>query len=102
MKIKSITLQNYKKFIQSKTISFCNPEGDINEMTLILGNNGSGKSSILQAIALLVASVTRDKFVPEDLDWPGFEYRQLQTGRLPAKVEAKILFNKSEIDTTRQ
>lgn len=102
MKIKSITLKNYKKFVQSKTFTFCNPEGEVNDMTLILGNNGSGKSSILQAITLLVAGVTREKFKPEKLDWSGFEYRQLQTGLLPLKIEANILFSEQERQTTQK
>lgn len=96
MKIESITLQNYKKFVLPKTFSFRNTEGEINDVTLILGNNGSGKSSILQAITMLIASVTREKFTPESLDWSGFEYRHLQTGALPTKVEAKIFFDENE------
>jgi predicted ATPase len=102
MKIKSLTLQNYKKFTSPKTISFCNADGEINDVTLILGNNGSGKSSILQAIILLVASVTRENFSPEHLDWPGYEYRHLQSGALPPKVAANIVFNEQERETTQE
>ncbi len=102
MKIKSLILQNYKKFTSSKTLSFCNSDGEVNDVTLILGNNGSGKSSVLQAITLLVASVTREKFSPENLDWPGYDYRHLQTGALPPKVEAKIIFSEQERRTTQE
>jgi len=104
MKIKTITLQNYKKFIQPKTFSFTDSEGVVNEKTLIIGDNGTGKTSILQAIVLLLASAIRDKenFKPQKLDWPGFEYRHLQTGQLPLKIEAEILFDKEEIEATQQ
>ncbi len=100
MKIKQITLQNYKKFVQSETFSFIDSDGIVNEKTLIVGNNGTGKSSILQAIVILLASAIRDNFDPENLDWSGFEYRHLQTGLLPIKIEAEILFSDEEIKTT--
>lgn len=103
MKIKSLTLKNYKKFTASKNISFCNSDGKVNDITLILGNNGSGKSSVLQAITLLIASVTREKFNPENLEnWPGYDYKHLQTGALPPKIEATILFSEQEMHTTQK
>ncbi len=102
MKIKHITLQNYKRFVQAKTFSFTDSDEIVNEKTLIVGNNGTGKSSILQAIVILLASAIRDHFNPNKLDWPGFEYRHLQTGILPLKIEAEILFLDEEIKTTQE
>jgi len=102
MKIKSLTLQNYKKFTSKKHISFCDSDGEVNDVTLILGNNGSGKSSILQAITLLLASVIREKFSPNTLDWSGFNYQYLQTGTLPPTVEASIIFSEEELKATTQ
>ena len=102
MKIKKITLQNYKKFEQSTTFSFTDTDGEINEKTLIIGNNGSGKSSILQAIVCVIASATRENFTPESLDWAGYEFRHLQTGNLPLQIEAEVLFSDEEISTTQQ
>jgi predicted ATPase len=100
MKVKKITLQNYKKFTQPFSISFTDKEGQINEQTLILGNTGAGKSSVLQAIVMLVACATREQFTPESLDWPGYEFRHLQTGRLTLKAEAEITFDDEEIEAT--
>ena len=100
MKIRKITLRNYKKFVQEKTFCFTDAEGEINEQTLLLGNNGSGKSSILQAIVMLVASAVREDFKPDTLDWSGFEYRFLQSGRMPLKIEVEITFSKEEIKAT--
>jgi len=101
MKIKKIVLQNYKKFVQKKEILFTDSEGNINEKTLIVGNNGTGKSSILQAIVCLIASATRENFTPESLDWAGYDFRHLQTGRLPLLIEAEIIFDDDEILTTK-
>jgi predicted ATP-dependent endonuclease of OLD family len=102
MKIKQITLQNYKRFVQPKTFSFTDSDGMVNEKTLIVGNNGTGKSAILQAIVILLASAIRDHFNPKNLDWSGFEYRLLQTGPLPLKIEAEIVFLNEEIRTLKE
>lgn len=100
MKIKKLTLQNYKKFVQKKEFSFTDSEGQINDKTLIVGNNGSGKSSILQAIICLVASATRENFKPTTLDWAGYDFRYIQTGRAPLTISADITFSEDEIDIT--
>ena len=102
MKIRKITLQNYKRFVKPQTFSFTNPDGEINEKTLFVGDNGTGKSSILQAIVALVASATREKFKPQDLDWSGYDFRHLQTGKLPLKVEVEIEFGETEIIATQE
>lgn len=101
MKIKSITLQNYKRFVEPKTISFCNPEGEINNKILLVGNNGTGKSSVLQAIVMLVASATREQFTPDSLDWAGFEYRLIakKLGSRKLKMEVELIFTNEEIET---
>ncbi len=103
MKIKELYLRNYKKFISEKSIDFYNPEdGAINDMVLILGKNGSGKSSILQAIVALIAPLTRQNFKASDIKWSGFEYRLIQSGRLPVLISAKVEFTQEEIEETRR
>ena len=100
MKIKEITLRNYKRFVEQKTISF-HKDGEINDLTLIVGNNGTGKSSLLQAIVMMIAPLTRDNFSVEDIDWSGFEYRFIQSGgRMPLKIETTIKFSEEELNET--
>ncbi|MDI9871570.1 AAA family ATPase [Flectobacillus roseus] len=100
MKIKNITLHNYKKFVDEKKISFCNSSGDINDLTLIVGNNGSGKSSLLQAIVISLAPLTRDRFKVSSIDWSGFEYRFIQSGRRPLNIQMEIEFSEQELKET--
>jgi len=102
MKIKKLTIQNYKKFVQPKIFSFTDKNGNVNESTLIIGNNGSGKTSILQAIVILIGAVVRENFNPQELDWLGFEYRNLESGKLPLKIEAEIIFDDFEIEATKK
>lgn len=102
MKIKSITVRNYKRFTDPHTFSFTDSDNQVNDKTLLVGNNGCGKTSILQAIVSLIASLTRDNIRPDSIDWPGYEYRLLQSGRMPLQLEAEIVFSEAEIETTQQ
>lgn len=102
MKVKEITVSNYKKFIEPKTISFCDSEGNVNDMNLLLGENGSGKSSILQAIVAAIAPLTRPGFKAQDLDWNGFVYRLIQSGRMPLKIDVEVDLCLEEIKATQK
>lgn len=103
MKIESLTLSNYKQFVEEKTFCFTDKDnGEVNDITLLVGNNGTGKSSVLQAIALLVGGAARPFFSPADLDFPGFQYTQIRTGRLPPRIEAIASFLPEEIEATRE
>ena len=101
MKIREITVANYKKFIEPKIISFCDADGNVNDMNLVLGENGSGKTSVLQAIVATIAPLTRPGFHVQDLDWNGFNYRYIQSGRTPLKVEIKVDLSQKEIQATQ-
>jgi len=100
MKIKDIEFRNYKRFVEEKKISFLNSDNQINDLTLIVGNNGTGKSSILQAIVAMIAPMTRDKLDASTIDWDGFEYRFIQSGRMPLHIKATIEFSEIELNET--
>ncbi len=81
MNIENISIKNFKKFSGNKSsFEFTDEEGNVSDITLIVGENGSGKSSILQAIVLVTATAVRDGFDPEKLEWPGFEFRHIHSG----------------------
>lgn len=50
MKIKQLQLRNYGRF-EDLTIDFAPTEDRASNVTVIVGNNGAGKSQILQALA---------------------------------------------------
>ena len=50
MKIKQLQLQNYGRF-ENLTVDFAPTETRVSNVTVIVGNNGAGKSQILQALA---------------------------------------------------
>ncbi len=101
MKIKNLSLRHYKKFNNWER-SFCDETGNPHDMILLVGNNGTGKSSILQAIAMLISSAVKPFFAPSDLDYPGFKWDNIQRGRLPVEVRGNLIFSQNEIDATRR
>ena len=100
MKIRSLRIQNYKKFVNEKVIQFTT-DGEVNEKTLLVGENGSGKTSILQAIVFLLSSLTKERFTIEQMNWQGFDLRLAQSGKMPMQIEAEIEFSDEEIENTR-
>ena len=94
MRINSLKLRNYKKFISERTFEFSD------NLTVIIGNNGSGKTSILQAIVALTGTATRELKSPSKLNWGGFKYDLLQSGRMSPSVEAVIHFDQQELQET--
>ena len=104
-KIRSIRLNNYKKFRRSDPFefNFFDPDtGRINEVTLITGNNGEGKTALLQAIASVVGAAVIDRFRPSGLEWLGFVYKYIQNGRFPVEIEVDLVFEQDEVDATRE
>lgn len=106
MKIRSLSLNNYKKFTNRTRhyeFNFFDLEtSEVNEITLITGNNGEGKTSLLQAIAAVVGSAVRDKFSPSDLDWSGFNYAYIQNGMSPVRISIELAFEQDEVNATRE
>lgn len=102
MRLKKLEIRNFKRFINAETYEFkkaneYDPESDL---TLIVGNNGTGKSSILQAIVLVTATASREDFTTDSLDWPGFEYRHLQSGKQPCEISCTYEFSDTELNAT--
>ena len=96
MKINSLTLTNYKKFRgQPKTISF---KENIN---LIIGNNGIGKTTILQAISSILGTATQELKKPSMLKWSGYNYELIKSARTSPEAELSISFTDSELASTQ-
>jgi len=101
MKVQSVLLRNFKRF-HEKELDFRDVEtGLAKDLIVLVGNNGSGKSSILQAIAAIVGNATERLASPADLEWPGFDLRLAGEAwtRLPV-IEIDIEFSQDEIQAT--
>ena len=77
MKIKQLQLQNYGRF-EDLTIDFAPTEDRASNVTVIVGNNGAGKSQILQALATglswFVNGLTKVKSINNHSDKFEFEW----------------------------
>ncbi len=99
MRISKIELSNFKRFINREEITFKDDnEFDNSDISLIVGNNGTGKSSLLQAIVMVTATASKEGFNLDNFDWPGFEQRHIHTGRLPIRIKCTYEFRREERD----
>jgi AAA15 family ATPase/GTPase len=101
MKIQSVKLNNFKKFGKSPEFSFTNSEtGLAQDIIILIGMNGSGKTSLLQAIAATIGVATNRLHNLYDLEWPGFNYELIgDSWKHEPEVSIKVQFSKSELET---
>lgn len=102
MKVLSLTLENFKRF-KEKSLDFRDPEtGLARDLIVLVGQNGSGKSSVLQAIAAMLGAATGRLKSPADLDWPGFDWSLVNIAwKRPLSIKMDVGFSNDEIKATR-
>lgn len=99
MRLEHAKIQNFKA-IRDLSLPFLTPTGEPRALTLLLGDNGSGKTTALQAVALTLSLATRRVREPAEFDWPGFLAERV--GSLgPSRVELTITFEDEELAVTR-
>jgi len=69
------------------------------DIIVLIGMNGSGKTSLLQAIAATLGVATGRLKKLSELDWPGFNYELIGSnwGKFEPEVNLKIQFSSSEL-----
>ncbi|RCJ29262.1 AAA family ATPase [Nostoc minutum NIES-26] len=102
MKVESISIQNFKRFDHLPSISFKHKTlQEVSDQFLILGDNGSGKTTILQAIALPLALATKKIQKVSDFNWIGFLSSRYWRWGTP-HIELEISFVDEEISATKE
>ncbi|MCC5614075.1 AAA family ATPase [Nostoc sp. CHAB 5836] len=102
MKIESISIQNFKRFDNLPPISFKHKTlQEVSDQFLILGDNGSGKTTILQAIALPLSLATKKIQKVSDFNWIGFLASRYWRWGIP-HIELEISFVDEEISATKE
>ncbi len=96
MRIQSVHIHNFKG-IEDLAIDLVSQNtGRPRQFTALVGHNGSGKTSVLQAIALTMALATKQIRSPEDFGWHGFVPARL-SNLGETRVELKVAFDPAEI-----
>jgi predicted ATP-dependent endonuclease of OLD family len=99
MKVQSVQLKHFKQFRDSPTFDFTDPEtGLARDLIVLIGMNGAGKTSLLQAIAATLGVATGRLQKLSELEWAGFNYELLASnwGKFAPEVTLKIQFSSSE------
>jgi predicted ATPase len=97
MQITRLHIENFKG-IDRLDISFLE-EGTNRPrpLTMLLGDNGSGETTVLQVIALVLSLATRKAEEPSSFDWPGFMAERVSS-RGPTVVELDVRFDPEELN----
>ncbi len=104
MKVQSIQLKYFKKF-EDYQFDLTNSEtGLASDIILIIGMNGAGKTSLLQAIAATLGVATGRLEKLSDLEWAGFNYELLSNNwkTIQPEVNLQIQFSSPELKYTSE
>jgi predicted ATP-dependent endonuclease of OLD family len=103
MKIQTIHLKNFKRF-RDRFFDFTDSEtGLAKELIVLVGMNGSGKTSLLQAIAATLGPATGRLQTPRELNWLGLELELVDSHwQRPLQVNLEVEFSPVEITATQE
>lgn len=101
MHVQSMRLKYFKRF-RDKRLDFTDPETGLpRKLVVLVGENGSGKSTVLQAIAATLGTATGRLGSPADLEWPGFDISLAGNAwSMPYEAIVKVGFSEQETSTT--
>jgi predicted ATPase len=107
MKVQSVELKYFKRFRNPPIFDFTDPEtGLARDLIVLIGMNGAGKTSLLQAIAatLGVATGRLKRLSDLELEWAGFNYELLgrNWGGFTPEVTLQVQFSSSEIQAVQE
>ena len=101
MKVASIHLSNFKRFGDLHVEVRNSLTQDIAHQLLILGDNETGKTTVLQAVALCLSLATQQTKSVKDFDWPGWVPARYARWGKPV-VELEVHFTQDEIEATHE
>lgn len=98
MKLQHLTIENFKG-VRKCEIDFVDADGP-RQVTALIGDNGSGKTSVLQAIGLVLSLATRRTGYVDQFRWHGFLLDRVSSmGRTHVQVD--VQFDDAEIQATQ-
>ena len=101
MKVASIHLTNFKRFEDLHIDLRSSSTGDVASQFLFLGDNGTGKTTVLQAVALCLSLACKRTTSVKEFNWPGWVPGRYERRGKPS-IELEVHFTKDEIDATHE
>jgi hypothetical protein len=99
MKLKHVHIENFKGLKHLDIALTASEGGEPRRLTCLIGDNGSGKTTALQAIALTLSLATRRTRYPTDFRWHGFLPERVGS-QGPTFVELVVALEPEEVETT--
>ncbi|HEY2737362.1 MAG TPA: AAA family ATPase, partial [Thermoanaerobaculia bacterium] len=100
MKLKHVVIKNFKGIRAVEFPTDSAPHA-LRSLTALLGDNGSGKTSVLQAIALTLSMATRRTRDMASFSWHGFLPERVPSLG-PTFVELVVVFEPGEVALTTE
>ncbi len=101
MKIATVSIHEFKRF-RDFTLDLKNAATDeVANQFLLLGDNGTGKTTVLQAIALCLSLVAHKSRSVEEFDWLGWVPGRFRRWGRPT-IELEVEFTDDEIVATQE
>ncbi|MCX7044149.1 MAG: AAA family ATPase [Candidatus Sumerlaeota bacterium] len=99
MKISRIYLEKFKRIDKLEIRVINGLTEDIADQFLLLGDNGTGKTTVLQAVALCLSKASGSIKSVSDFDWLGWTPGRYEEWGTPL-IELEIWFSEEEINAT--
>jgi energy-coupling factor transporter ATP-binding protein EcfA2 len=101
MKISHIELSRFKRFKHFPLDISIQP--GIPNIILLVGDNGVGKTTILQSIAATLGTATKQIVHPQDLNWMGFISDGFSANhRGSSEIKLTVEFTADELEATKE
>lgn len=101
MRISRVLLSNFKRFERFEIDLKNRLTADVADQFLILGDNGTGKTTVLQAIALCLSKASGSIRNISEFDWQGWVSGRYEKWGTPT-VELDVHFSGDEISATNE
>lgn len=100
MKLQEVSIENFKS-IEDLTIPLMDVDGTPKRLACLIGDNGSGKTTAMQAIALVLSLATRRTRYIDEFDWHGFLPERIAS-RGPSRIELQVSLSNDEVSLTQE